>query len=372
MAKNLVTTTNLYVDQNNTTGISPDGSRKNPFPTIQKALDEIVRRQDASSANMYAIIVSSGLYVESLVVRSPFTSIVGMGKNATVIESPDFSSVPLFFSNATLASYAGFLSATGGNPSLFDSNIGILAADSALAFPNNVTSPIGSGVSNCTVRNPAAGSSTCSLVYIGVGPELDKTLDERWFASLEANASFYLRNASNIRMENITAFSAILYIRQLRNANINFSRFRELMSYFNQVEDRSAAPNDTIGFISDIGSTYTVRMRFSQEIIADVKGCVGQDIVLLDTSQATLRQVTCDDIVLNGAVELNGINIKANGNFTTTSASGSPVATVEDIHVGGNIDLGAQTAGSVTFNGGRYMGTLTDPNGVYVGNAGTI
>ena len=359
----------LYVDVNNNLGIVPDGTKENPYRSIQEAMDLIVARLDAAIDNQYSVVVAPGIYVENVLIRSPYTHLVGLGKNAVRIQPAVSPSVAVV--DATTASWDAYIAAGGATQAQADAQIGLLVADADLAFPNGVTFPTGVTIDNITMTeaSPDANEFCCMMISAQNGVDgLSAAVNERRVTNCFLDEGIYMRNGVTFRVTECT-ISGHAYSRNTRVMRYDKVTVVDRYHDHDAAEPAPAAPFNTLSQI------ITVRMDaadlyYDGATLGSDRYCFqSSDITILGNASVTFTEINFIgmDQQASTSVTIDGGHMR--GNY----AINAPVAintTLNGVHIEGNITIAAGGAKTVVMNGGRYMGSLTDPDVVFVGNVG--
>ena len=330
-----------------------DGSEEKPFATIQAALDQVFINNDASASNHYIIDIGPGTFVENLYLRTPYTHLRGASRESTIIEPA--SGWPLYWGNATIASVEALVAAGNDDTASLETNYGDLVADPA------VLTLTGGSVQGLTLRSTV--STVPALTYITVGNGFETNLESKTVTDCHIKSEAYLRNAGQLRWL-ANEVSSKLWIRQVRFFQLQKCKLFSILSDFNQIDPRPAAPYDTLSIIASeynvLGNDIVLR---GEAILTDKQSDIGDGLYFYDTGRIVGSGTVCKRMFLDGSPNVLLEGGHCEGDVTLTNPT-TPLVALKGFDVFGGVDIA--TGGSKTFvvSGGTIFGTVTDPDGV--------
>jgi hypothetical protein len=350
-----------YVDLNTT--VSPahrDGSRGAPYSDIQSAIDK--QEEDASIlVGPSPIYISPGWYRERLVIHKAGLCLIGgSGGQRQVSVTPE-SGLPaaLTLTNATPESLAAFESSgdyadlvnqgDGGPYDFFASGINF--------YNWGVNNPALPGVSLWGVKGDAGGG------------------DETWFMSGNDGVSF-----GTLFTITPTFFGCHMWGLRGRNVGGMFLDTSEageidLRNFKNvQIKRTFFNSHDPNVFEYDAASPYGQPASGHQQMTFGDCDIAGSLSVLGSANWAqSVNYPSAHNRITEAAVfDTTGVIFLTDWTFEddVTFADGV-VATMKNCFIGGDL-ICAAGSGAITMLGGRYMGSLTDPNARLTHTQGNI
>jgi hypothetical protein len=318
-----------------------DGSASAPYSTIQAAVDDFEAR--VSPTVMGTVLIAPGTYPENVVIRKTLIRLFGIGgRNSTFIIPA--SGVAITITNATaesLAVYrvsADYADLVNDGPGPLDIELSNLYWDDG--------SYVGNGLELLGVKGDASPTTT-DFLDGGVG----FTGFQTW--STNTSSPIYARNVGYYQQDyHLSASNILLY----NYGDIRFFNNSRVVALTCEYDPTSPYGNSSRG-------TNWVSLAYSTvETLTLNKQARTKD----KPSRCTYCEI--DDVVVNDTGTFNSYM-----NYIYDSivcAGGASYAGVED-HIGGDLTF-ATGAGTAQLNGGRYMGSLTDPDVKFVHSLGNI
>lgn len=325
-----------YVDASVPAG--GDGSFEMPYDTIQAAVDYFFANP---SGGLDAVHIAAGFYPENVVVRNTAIALIGEDRHTTYIRPA--TGVPLTFTNATLASLAAYR-ISGDYADLI--NMGSAGPGDVIVSGLYLT--VGDFAANALeflgVAGDASATTTAFLCGgpIALGGEIHDCL-------LQLN--FRARNAGWIGFTRCTTYNLQCY----NLANLVLERCNCVGNVINDFDAASIYGRPTL-------SPFGMQARYTKM----------QDFTLSGTAYtSTLFHA---DFVKNYMETVSVEDTAVLTSWATTIAKNlsCEAAASYDGHddfIQGNLSFAAGV-GTARLDGGRYMGTLTDPGAKFVRNVG--
>lgn len=347
---------------------SPLGSADNPFQTVQGALNEIYNRKDASKQNPYYVHLPFGIVREALIVRSPWTYLVGKGGyGGTIIMPPDGAGPAILITEATLASIAAWRAANGDAVASADTAYTQLVHDSEFVFPGGITYPTAvciSGVMFTRTTENRLGNICFAAITAADGidngalsNDADKHLRDCSF-----DEGIYLRNQMNwvLQQNHVRGITIGRNVRSLLSSTGYYSGgFRHK---FDAAEPSPPSPYDALGIVHHRGDQFGGSACYLQGAMsATLEHSSMGRLYVEDTSIAAIHtvrtlgldqsddsNVTCQDATVDGAY--NVVNPGTlSGDFYNSTITGA-------------VSLATGGTKTINFRQSRYYGALTDPD----------
>lgn len=332
-------TREIYVDKNKTDSEIENGSFFEPFKTIQKAIDYAEVNMNPVYSNPVIIKIAAGIYNETTIIKKDGVSLHGSGGQSICRIEPT-SGPALILTNATKESLTTFL-ANGGQADP-NGNWGDLVAD--------VFHPWDNQFRDLDFGTPAGGAGNCVMI-LGAGAGQSTCGNEANFMRCCIRQDIFARGVNFIAIQNDCWIAGTLTVHNI--AGVWASRI-QMTNYAGSYNIADEEPADTgnyglcgafcflYGNINLSGSGHAGFDRLDRMQVAG-------NIVLSDSSQ----------------IQMEGGHVS--GNLTL---SGTSKFRLRNVHVQGNITNNSAVGNPCTFDGGRYMGSLTDANSNITRNLG--
>ena len=352
--QNPVVGKSIYVSKagNDTTGL---GSIAQPFLTVQAAIDYAETLTIPGTSDKYSIYVQGGRYEEALVVRKPNIDLVSTGPSkAWIAGTADNPALTL--TNATKASLATYRGSGTYSDLVNQGDAG----------------PTGTGVSEFLLQ---AGSGANAVELLGV--KGDDTADTTnfgqfgiSFTNVYTSGSLYCRNTKSMswRIGRVSTTSTFL---QCGNVNIRRGEFKGAYTVAYDIADSEGYTAS--GFSKHTSHFAAYYGKVTVGIGVTLTGndhYIDNELEINDTGATDV-----DRIHVTGDLDING----ASGNVLmhnpyiggAITAVVDKTMTLNNPHIVGAVTLD-NGAGAVVFNGGQYMGALTDVGVRLTHNLGNI
>lgn len=355
----------VYVDNKVTVDGERNGSFARPFANIQDAVDFIAENVTTTSLDPAVIRIATGTYDGRIVIRQNGIVLFGEDPGYTFLTSS--TGPALQITNATLESLETY------NGSGLYSDLVYAAGDDVPQFIS---------LNNLYIASLAPG--VVSAEFLGVkGDASPTTTNFGWdpvnFVGFNANqvsfsnfgggtVSFFMKNSGFFTM---TRGSGGLNMNFENGGNIyldhNSLAFMNLGYDSASSDGQPASGPDAYRFVQSRGADIVL----SDEAKLSVYCGIFRGIDLDGTCEAELRQYTMDldnrDIDLDDSSVLNAFDcyfardvlVEQNASFY-----------LRGCHVQRHINIASGGTGTAQMDGGRYMGTLTDPGAKFVRNLG--
>lgn len=331
-------TRTLQVDGARTDSYTEDGSTGQPFKTVQAAVDYA----EASMTPLYNdpvlifIHPKAQPYAEDVVIKKSGVHLAArVGQGCVLIRR-------LILTNATSASVAAFIAAGGlADPA---THYGTLVAD--------VYHPWDNQFRNLAFGDPLGGDYGVYILGVGAGTSM---------CGNEANFILCTNyDKSYFRLANYLALQGECYFRgQIETFNIAGLWFNRSQggSYLGTYDTGSDEPNDNgnYGLVGGAGAFLYGNVTLNDE--------------------AHMGYDRCDALQVYGNLDINGTSAaRMEGGFIggNITVEGDATFRLRGVHTQGAITLdNAGGAVGCTYDGGHYMGALTDAGGRLTRNAGS-
>jgi hypothetical protein len=366
---------------NDSTG---DGSISQPFATVQAAVDLIESFAVVPTSGSEALVLlGPGIYDENVLIQKDglYMEIRGLTESQTPLIYPT-AGVPITITNASEASLATYRGS--GTYSDLAAKAVPEAGPTSISLVNLKVQPAATnlnGLEALGVEGDATASTTDFLFSLAL---VNTTL----FGSGTGD-SMYARNVGTV-----SAFRAVFIQHgQIYNAaNLDLQRCKTFTGFTSYYESTDSEGQPDSGFLAaeiddcDLGGDLT--LGGSESFTVNRSMC-SSDLILNDSVAATVKAThIVRDLIPNDTAAFVGSDVFIERNLDINGASGD--ISCKRIYVDGSMTVtvgktgtfdaphiaGAVTfdngAGAWTFNGGEYMGALTDVGVRLTFNLGTI
>jgi hypothetical protein len=367
----------LYVDGGRGDSYTEDGTAIRPYKTIQAAVNYAEASLSPAYDNPVSIHImplpGDVVYRETVVIKRDGISLIGdcAGWSGRVgIER-------VIVTNATAASLATFIGNDGINypADHYDD----LAQDSYEPWAVQLKSLNLGDLDTYT---------TNALMYLGVGAGNDMGSYELGLSEVGVMGTAYIRGICYAWNWDETFFSDTLTIHNIGSLGFSATETWGNLNIEKNVSDDLPSVSDTklsgramvSGNVSVSGSAklsiwcrnWLIHGNLDVDDTADVtlkNSCIDGSVLVENDADVTLKGVHVDgDLDLDDTAALVMDGSFVDGNITVENFAAFYLS---GVHVQGNIDLDyASGAASCFYDGGRYIGTLTDPGSRLTRNVG--
>jgi hypothetical protein len=357
----------VYVDGARTDTYTESGSISTPFKTVQAAVDYAEANMAPVQLSPVVILIypnGGPCYLEDVIVKKTGIDLRGMGGVDTGSGTGSVYIRTLILSNATAASIATFIAAGGiANPA---ANYGLLVAGAFTPEVNNFVDlgfgdPSGAGADN--TRLLLGVGNGCLLASLGC--TFNRCTD--WGPA-------YFRNAGFIGVNDCAFFGGAATF-NITSLMLSGSYMGDYTADYDSAQDQPVDISNN-GLVGGFGSQFTgtfpitlngeARMGFGGIFFSEA--AINGTLALNDASRAKVFGGNVGDVNVSDTAILDIRGTLIRGAITV---GGDATINLEGTHVQGNLTFAnAGGLAPCTFDGGRYMGTLTDAGARLTRNVG--
>ena len=352
-----------FVDGGYTGSLASIGSFSAPYTTIQAAVDDITLNESPALDNVWNIIINSGEYPENVLIRRSCINLVSFagalavatgGSSSPVIKP--ISGVALAYTQATTASWAAFLVASGADGIDPSSNYTGLVADPATTGSFFVNEALG-----ITAAEPTTGSAgnNTALMVVGVGS--NTLMNGVRFGDGYIQGNIRCFNAAGLMFKHTNLVAGSTY---LHNCGDNeFYSVIAKSTPFHTLEHKWTDSYDKPLLTSIIRKTRIYNSAVEAVTI------LGDAVVSGATAEAVIHGSTiAGPLTLSGYSNTTLKNTQVTGDLVVNVSSS---ITMEESGIVGDATF-ASAASTSTITAGGIAGTLTDPGGVLTATTAVI